>query len=497
MSSTTPRPTTPASSVVNSRSGSSLGALSQDGILTRVGLRFTAWAENWFPDAFVFAALAVVIVACAAMANGTGPKEVANAFGDGFWSLIVFTMQMALVAIGGYVVASSAPAARLIARLATIPKSGPQAIAYVAAISMILSLFNWGISLIFSALYARALARRIDLRMDYRAAGAAAYLGMGATWALGLSSSAAQLQANASSLPKSILNITGVIPFTDTIFLWQSAAMALILMVVSIAVARWSAPGADRAVTAQDLGVDLTEASAADDLAAPRRPGEWLERSPLLTLLLCALGFGWLAQEFMSKSPIIAISALNTYNLLFLMLGLLLHWRPRSFLNAITKSVPATAGVIIQFPLYGAIAAMLTSAKGDGGVTLSDRIAHVFVSISSTDSFAVVMGAYSAILGFFIPSGGGKWIIEAPYVMQAAIDLKVHLGWAVQVYNAAEALPNLINPFWMLPMLGVLMLRARDIVGFTFLQLLFHTPIVLFMLWFFRRTLTFVAPVLS
>jgi short-chain fatty acids transporter len=105
------------------------------------------------------------------------------------------------------------------------------------------------------------------------------------------------------------------------------------------------------------------------------------------------------------------------------------------------------------------------------------------------------MGIYSAVLGFFIPSGGGKWIIEAPYVMQAASDLKVHLGWAVQVYNAAEALPNLINPFWMLPLLGVLSLKARDIVGFTFLQLIVHAPLVLFMLWFFAQTLPFVPPV--
>lgn len=467
---------------------------SQEGVMTRLGLRFTAWAERWFPDAFVFAAIAVAVVSIAALANGSSPQVISKSFGDGYWSLIVFTMQMALVAVGGYVIASSPPAARLIARLAAVPNSARQAIAYVAAISMVLSLLNWGISLIFSALYARALARRTELRMDYRAAGAAAYLGLGSTWALGLSSSAAQLQANSSSLPKSILSITGVVPFTDTIFLWQSGAMALALIVTSITVAWWSTPGSGHAVTAQDLGVDLTDPKPAP--AQSGRPGEWFERSPLLTIVICVLGFGWLAQEFTSKSPLLAISSLNTYNLLFLTLGLLLHWRPRSFLDAVSRSVPATAGVIIQFPLYGAIAAMLTGAKGDGGFSLSDRIAHIFVSISTTDSFPVVMGVYSAVLGFFIPSGGGKWIIEAPYVMQAANDLKVHLGWAVQVYNAAEALPNLINPFWMLPLLGVMALRARDIVGFTFLQLIVHTPLVLFMLWFFARTLTYVAPLI-
>src|SRR5208337_979287 len=121
--------------------------------------------------------------------------------------------------------------------------------------------------------------------------------------------------------------------------------------------------------------------------------------------------------------------------------------------------------------------------------------AYAFVSLNTTSSFPAAMGAYSAVLGFLLPSGGGKWVIEAPYVMQAANNLHVHLGWAVQVYNAAEALPNLINPFWMLPLVGLLGLKARDIVGFSFLQLLVHAPLVLFMLWYFAGTLTFVPPV--
>ena len=122
-------------------------------------------------------------------------------------------------------------------------------------------------------------------------------------------------------------------------------------------------------------------------------------------------------------------------------------------------------------------------------------IADAFVRLNTHGSFPLAMGVYSAVLGFFIPSGGGKWLLEAPYVMQAANELQVHLGWAVQVYNAAEALPNLINPFWMLPLLGILGLRARDIVGFTFLQLVVHLPVVLFLLWLLAKTLTYLPPV--
>lgn len=459
----------------------------------RFAMRCSNWAERWFPDSWVFATLAVLLVTLAVLAMGAPPAQAAKAFGDGFWSLIPFTMQMAFVVIGGYVVASSGPASRLIDVLARVPKNGRQAVAWVALISMSASLLNWGLSLVFGGLLVRALARREELHMDYRAAGAAAYLGLGAVWALGLSSSAAQLQANPTSLPPSILAITGVIPFTETIFLWQSGVLLLALVVVSLVIAYITAPSASSARDAKACGVDPSFSVA--KLEKPTRPGEWLEHSPLLIIVLVLLAAGWLAQEFASKPAIVAISGLNTYNLLFLMVGALLHWRPRSFLDAVARAVPTTTGVLIQFPLYGSIAAIMTTVNGSDGQTVAHHISTFFVQIASHDTYALLMGTYSAVLGFFIPSGGGKWIIEAPYVMQVANELQYHRGWAVQIYNAAEALPNLINPFYMLPLLGVLGLRARDLIGFSFVQLLVHAPLVLFLLWALGTTLTYTPPV--
>jgi short-chain fatty acids transporter len=474
--------------------GRPTGTGTHEGLLVRIAIGFTAWAERWFPDAFIFVAIAVVIVAVAAIINGASPMAVSAAFGNGFWSLITFTMQMAFVAIGGYVVAVSPPAQRLIRSLAGLPKTGVGAVGLVAAVSMLASLLNWGLSLILGGLLVIALAERRELRMDYRAAGAAAYLGLGATWAMGLSSSAAQLQANAASLPKSLLPITGVIPFSETIFLWQSFVITGVLLVISVIIALLSAPGPNSAMTAEAMGVQVAREDAIE-VPPPKQPGEWLEHSPILTILIVLLAVGWLVYEFSRQDAIIAISNLNTYNFLFVMLGLLLHWKPKRFLMAVTKAVPATAGVLIQFPFYGAIAAILTQAKNGAGQTVSDQITHLFVNMSTQHLYPLLIGVYSAILGFFVPSGGGKWLLEAPYVMHAANDLKVHLGWAVQVYNAAEALPNLINPFWMLPLLGVLGLRARDLVGFTFLQLLVHLPVVLFLLWALAYTLEYHPPV--
>lgn len=465
-----------------------------DGVLARMALRFTNFAEKWFPDAFVFVAMAVAIVAIAALLNGATPTAVAGAFGDGYWSLITFTLQMALMVVSGYAVAISPPVERFINWLASLPRTGRGAVTLVAVASMGMSLIGWAMSLIFGAMLVKALGRRSELPMDYRAAGAAAYLGLGATWALGISSSAAQLQANPSSIPKNLLEITGVIPLTETIFLWQSIVLMLLIFALSVVIAYLSTPTPAQSVTAASLGLDLAENKQAD--TGPKRPGDWLEYSPLLTLVLVGISVLWFAREFQTRSVLTAVSNLNTYNFFFITLALLLHWRPRNFLNAVQKSMSATGGILIQFPLYGAIAAILTQAKNEAGVSVSDQIAHVFVTVTTQDTFPIAVGIYSAVLGLFIPSGGGKWLLEAPYVMAAANELNVHLGWTVQIYNAAEALPNLINPFFMLPLLSIIGLKVRDIVGFTFLQFLLHTPIVLFLLWLLAGTLEYKPPVM-
>ena len=467
-------------------------------LLERIALRTCSWSERWIPDAYVFAASAVILVAAAALLLGAKPVATAKAFGDGYWGLIPFTMQMTFIIIGGYVVASSPPVERLIDRLALLPRSGRSAVCFVAAVSVLVSLVQWGLSIIVSCLLVRSLGRRRDLRMDYRAAAAGASMGMGSIWALGLSSSAAQLEANPASMPPSVLSVTGVIPFSETLFLWQSLVLLVILAAVTIGIAWFTAPREAHAVTAQDLGVAMESApthAAGASMRARSRPGEWLEYSPILNIAITLLGVVWLIQEFVAKGAA-ALANLNTYNFLFLMLGLLLCWRPRVFLDTVLRGLPGVAGVLIQFPLYGGIASIITTAAGADGSTISKHLADFFAAASSHGTFPVLMGIYSAVLGFFLPSGGGKWIVEAPYVMQAANTLHVHLGWAVQVYNAAEALPNLINPFWMIPLLGILRLKAREVVGFTIVQFAVHVPLVLLLLWALGLTLSYHPPVM-
>jgi short-chain fatty acids transporter len=448
--------------------------------LADLGSALTNWMERWFPDAFIFAALITVIVFLAGWALGCPASDLANSFGEGFWGLVPFTMQMVMIIMGGYVMASSPPVCRLIGWLAKIPATPRGAVALVAFVATATSLISYGFSLIFAGFLAREIGQR-PIPVDYRALGAAAYLGLGSVWALGLSSSAALLMATKSAIPSELLKISGVIPLSQTIYTWQNILTALTLMTVSVAVACFSTPVGAAVRTAKSFGV------AAEPLAKPieppHAPGEWLEHSPLLTLLIALLGFTYLYQKITASGFSTALN-LNTYNFLFLMLGLLLHWRPRSFTRAVTVATPATAGVLIQFPFYAGIFGMISFSP------ISRTLANGFVHASSHDNYPLLVSIYSATLGFFVPSGGGKWLIEAPYVMAAAHTLKASPGWIVQVYNAAEALPNLINPFWMLPLLGILKLKARDLVGYGLLQLLVLGPVVFFLMWFLARTFT-------
>jgi len=296
--------------------------------------------------------------------------------------------------------------------------------------------------------------------------------------------------ATKGSIPADLYKISGTIPLLQTIFTWQNLIMIIVLVILSMWICYVSCPTAEKAKTAEMAGVHYNEDKDESDGKA-QTPGEYLEYSPILTIVIVLLGIGYLIHIFGGEGGLAAKMDLNVYNIMFLMAGMLLHWKPRSYLKAAARAVPMTAGVLLQFPLYAGIFGVL---MGSG---LTEVLSKFFVSISTQGTMPVIVGIYSAILGLFLPSGGGKWIVEAPYILDAAKQLHVNLGWMVQVYNAAEALPNFINPFWMLPLLGLTGVKARDLAGYSILQLIFHVPAVLVMLWLLAKTIPFVSPIIQ
>jgi short-chain fatty acids transporter len=466
------------------------------GPIARFALALTAWTERWVPDAFIFALAGTVLVFAAALAaTPSTVVEVVDAWGRGFWDLIPFTLQMALVIITGHVLATSRPMGALIRTVAGWPRTPRGAVALVTFFALASSWLNWGFSLVFSAVLAREVARRVD-GVDYRALAAASFLGIGSIWAQGLSGSAALQMATPGALQPQIRDIVahggvvpgGIIPFRHTIFLWQSIVSVLVEVVVVTTVMWLATPPRGAGRTARDLGIDLSENSelrTENSELATSTPGAWLEHSPLLSWFVVVLGVVYLVRYFgQAAEPLNAIN-LNIVNLSFLLTGILLHHTPARLMRAVQEATPAVWGVILQFPFYAGIAGIITATH------LNERIAGVFVRISTATTFPALVAIYSAALGMFVPSGGSKWVIEAPYVMEAAHTLKTHLGWVVSAYDLGEALANLVQPFWMLPILGLFRLGARDVMGYTIVVFLALTPVVLILVTVLGMTLPY------
>jgi short-chain fatty acids transporter len=468
-------------------------------VISKLALALTAWTERWIPDAFIFALGGTVLVFVAALgATPSTVMQVVDAWGRGFWELIPFTLQMSLVIITGHVLASSPPMGRLIRVIAAMPSTPRGAVAMVTFFALASSWLNWGFSLIFSAVLAREVARRVD-GVDYRALAAASFLGIGSIWAQGLSGSAALQMATPGALQPQIRDIVahggvvpgGIITFRHTIFLWQSVVSVLVEVVVVTLVMWLATPPLGQGKTARDLGIDLGQPSSHENTKTRKpqdtglTPGQWLEHSPLLMWLIVAIGGTYLVRYFMQAGEPLNALNLNILNLAFLLVGFLLHQTPARLMRAVQEATPAVWGVILQFPFYAGIAGIITTTH------LNERVAGLFVAISTPASFPPLVAIYSAVLGVFVPSGGSKWVIEAPYVMDAAHTLHTHLGWVVSAYDLGEALANLVQPFWMLPILGMFKLSARDVMGYTFVVFLALVPVVLLLVTLLGLTLPY------
>jgi short-chain fatty acids transporter len=136
------------------------------------------------------------------------------------------------------------------------------------------------------------ISKRVD-GIDYRAIGAAGYLGLGSIWALGLSSSAALLMATQGSIPPALLKISGVIPLELTLFTWQNFGNDFGSNRSFRGICYVSTPTAERAKTAKMAGIAYQETR--EDIGKAQTPGERLEFSPALTLVIVALGAVYLS----------------------------------------------------------------------------------------------------------------------------------------------------------------------------------------------------------
>jgi short-chain fatty acids transporter len=235
-------------------------------------------------------------------------------------------------------------------------------------------------------------------------------------------------------------------------------------------------PKKERAVEISDeLIAEFTAETPVKD-PTTLTPAEKLDRSLLLVCLVGGIGLIWIGEFIWNKG--LGALDLNTLNFIFLIAGIILHGNANSYVASAQRGVGTVGGVIIQFPFYAGIFGII---KFSG---LSGIIASWFVAISTAQNFPVITFIYSGILNIFVPSGGSKFVIEAPYLVPAAQEIGAYLPAVVNAYTLGDMTTNLIQPFWALPILGAFKLKFQDILPYGVLLMSVFAIIIMLGIYF-------------
>lgn len=414
---------------------------------------FTRIMQRWLPDAFLFAIiLTFVVLISGVVVEDRSVNQMIDFWGDGIWNLLTFSMQALLTLVTGYVLAKTPLVKRILHLISGVARTPGQAIVLMTVIALLSGWVNWGFGLIASGLFAREIAQRVK-GVHYPLLVAAAYSGM-LIWHAGLSGTIPLKVAVADGDSLGELLGGRSIPVGETIFSSEVLTIcALIILTVPI-VYRLMMPAADQVT---EIPAELRD----EDVKAPMpvsdmTPAEKLENSMLISLLLSGMGLYYIMGYFMDGGKL----GLNSLNMIFLMVGLLLQKTPANYLRALNEAIRSTTGIVLQFPLYAGIMGMMVSS----GLAVS--ISEWFISISTVDTFTLFTFLSAGIVNFFVPSGGGQWAVQAPIVIPAAQALGVPLNHAAMAVAFGDAWTNMVQPFWALPLLGIAGLGIKDIMGY-------------------------------
>ncbi|MCT4604779.1 MAG: short-chain fatty acid transporter [Marinisporobacter sp.] len=438
----------------------------------RITKLFVSLVQKYLPDPFLFAViLTLVVLGLGMVTTGQGVVDMVMHWSGGFWKLLAFSMQMALVLVTGHTLANAPIIKRGLNSLAKIAKTPTQAILAVTFVSTIACWINWGFGLVIGALYARQLAKEVK-GVDYRLLIASAYSGF-VVWHSGISGSIPLKLATAGEGLAVATNGAVVDPISTsaTIFSTFNLIICGIILITMPLLNKAMHPKADE-VIAVDASL-LADEEAAAKVENPT-PADRMENSPILSILIGAMGMLFVFYYFKENGFKLN---LNIVNFMFLFAGILLHGTPRRFLDAINGAAKGTAGIILQFPFYAGIMGMMTGGNA-AGVSFAGVISEWFVHISTATTFPLFTFLSAGIVNFFVPSGGGQWAVQAPIMMPAGKALGVSAAKTGMAIAWGDAWTNMIQPFWALPALGIAGLGARDIMGFCIIDLIYTGVIV-------------------
>lgn len=432
-----------------------------------LGAGLSAVTERWVPDSWVICmVLTALTLLLAVFGAGATLDASLVAWGLGMWTLLELAMQFTIAMVAAHACVSSRPVFALMDRLAGLPnpEKPVQAVVLAGVFSLVTGYVNWAFCLMACALFVPFICRR-NPETDVRVLIAASYLGMGTVWHGGLSGSAPLIMATPGN---PLLNprtgspiVDRLVPVTETLFLPFNLVYLLVIGAVGLLVIVALHPSRG-AVTLSKDQVDAILPQPPHVAPPGDTPSSRIDRFPgwivfAAVLIAYPLGRSMLLHGFGATWTI------NAYNMVFLIVALLVHGRPASFVSAIRGGVGTASGIILQFPFYAGIFGVLNHTE------LSAWLGAWFVRVATTDTYPLLVYLYSALMNIFVPSAGSKWLIEAPFLVPAGRDLGVSLNTIVLAYAYGDSTTNLIQPFWALPVLAVMRLRFGDILGYTIL----------------------------
>lgn len=430
--------------------------------MSKITAFFTELMRKYLPDPFVFAIMLTLLTMVLAFAVESRPVNlVVQDWGKGFWSLLGFTTQMAVILVMGYVLAAAPIVNRFMDKIASHVHTPRQAIIVATIVGCVGSYLNWGFGLVIGGIMARKLALKVK-GVHYPLIIASAYTGF-TMYSLGFS---ATIPVLISTKGHSFEGTMGLIPLTETIF---SLPILLTSLAVLIALPLLNAamhPKQGEKVVELDpitAAQDSKPAAGAGDLLGDEKTlASRLNNSRALSLLIGLCGMGYVGLHFYNGGNL----DLNMINFFILFLGVLLLKTPMQYVEKVNEGVRTIGGIILQFPFYAGIMAIM---HGSG---LVESIAHVFVSISSADTLPLWGLISSFVINFFAPSGGGHWVLQGPFMIDAATTLGASQAQTAMSVMLGNGWNDLVQPFWILPALALSKLKLKDIMGYTVVSMM-------------------------
>ncbi|MEM7411379.1 MAG: TIGR00366 family protein [Myxococcota bacterium] len=422
--------------------------------LDRLARPFVTFSERYYPDPFVFAiGLTALTFGLAVTATPTTAQEALEIWGGGLTNFLGFAMQICIVLATAHALAHTDAVRRGIDRVARWPRSPGQAYAWIALLSGMASMVAGALGLVVGALGSRAIAREgraRGLRLHFPLLVASAYGGF-LIWHMGYSGTAPLAVATPGHTLEGVM---GILPITETTFgAWNLGIAAVTLVAVAAACSLLAPP------EAEVLELEAPPDAEAEPVVVPDTPAARLDGARWLSVLLGLLFLAFVVSWFRSRGFQLTLDLVNWT---FLAAGLLLARSPRHYLALIADACRTLGPVILQYPLYAAIVALITQTE------LVGLFSDGFVAVATPRTLGFWAFVSGGVLNVFVPSGGGQWAVQGPIFLQAARELGVQDTVIVMGVAYGDQWTNMIQPFWALPLLAIAGVNARAIMGYCF-----------------------------